>query len=110
MYHPKEASRSPFQVFNFYLVSGARFVENGELLDSLMTVDNSVCGDLNFIEKKSDSTSANPTLPPRLFCLNGRLLRNVLTSWISNMTPTLTFTLLKTQLRLTLGPRGWIVF
>src|SRR5690606_32744424 len=70
-YVPKDPARSPFQVFNFYLHSGGKFALNSTLLDSLMSVDASVptfvCGDMNFIEKNSDSTSVNPTLPPKSF-------------------------------------------
>ena len=44
-YTPRHTSHSPFQVFNFYLVSGASseaYDSNGLLLQDLLTVDNSV--------------------------------------------------------------------
>ena len=66
------STRSPFQLFNFYLFSGGnKFPENTEIIKSLLTLDASVptfvCGDFNFIENKSDSTSNGPTLPSQEF-------------------------------------------
>ena len=66
------STRSPFQLFNFYLFSGGnKFPENTEIIKSLLTLDASVptfvCGDFNFIENKSDSTSNDPTLPSQEF-------------------------------------------
>ena len=73
-YVPKLASHSPFQVFNFYLTSGAdseAYVANGRLLQALLTVDNSVStfvgGDMNFVERVDDSSSSSPHLPTAAF-------------------------------------------
>ena len=69
--HPHVTTRSSFQLFNFYLVSGGEFAENTKIIRSLLTLDTSVptfvCGDMNFIENASDSTSRDPTLPTREF-------------------------------------------
>ena len=73
-YVPRDPSRSPFQVFNFYLASGAgsvAFAVNGLILQSLLSVDNSVPtfvgGDMNFVERPSDTTSSHPKLPTAAF-------------------------------------------
>ena len=70
-YTPLSPNRSPFQLFNFYLVSGGEFSANSGIINSLLDLDASiptfVCGDLNFIEKTSDSTSATPVLPTQTF-------------------------------------------
>ena len=70
-YMPKDPSRAPFQVFNFYLVSGPDYVENTRIVKSLLTVDCSVPtfvgGDMNFVEDFSDTTSTNPSLSTRDF-------------------------------------------
>ena len=39
-YYPKDPVRSPFQVFNFYLVSGPEYTASSELIQSLLSVDN----------------------------------------------------------------------
>ena len=70
-YIPKDHSRTPFQVFNFYLVSGPDYVQNTRIIKALLTVDCSlptfVGGDMNFVEDFSDTTSAHPSLPTQKF-------------------------------------------
>ena len=70
-YTPKDPVRSPFQVFNFYLKSGGDFPFNSRLVESLSAVEAGiptfVCGDLNFIEELTDTTSADPRLPTKDF-------------------------------------------
>ena len=71
-YAPKDPGRPPFQLFNFYLHSGREFGLNSAILESLLSVDASVptfvCGDLNFIELSTDTTSAAFSPPPPGFC------------------------------------------
>ena len=70
-YTPHDPSRSPFQIFNFYLKSGGEFSFNAELIRSLLGIDHGVptflCGDLNFVEKLSDTSSLTPRLPTKEF-------------------------------------------
>ena len=70
-YVPIDCSRSPFQLFNFYLKSGGEYGFNLGILASLLSVDSPfptfLCGDLNFVERAEDTSSANPSLPPANF-------------------------------------------
>ena len=71
IYTPLDSSRKPFQLFNAYFKSGGDFAFNSALLQAMGTADPGIatflCGDLNFIEDASDSTTANPLLPPSQF-------------------------------------------
>ena len=68
---PHAVGRSAFQLFNFYLVSGGESEANSNIIKSLLSFDASVptfvCGDLNFIEKDSDTTSSKRTPPTQIF-------------------------------------------
>jgi exonuclease III len=70
-YTPRDPSRPSFQLFNFYLRSGGDFAFNNRLLSSLTSVDSGVltfvCGDLNFVDSPSDTTSPHPGLPTAAF-------------------------------------------
>ena len=70
-YTPTNARSTGFQIVNCYLKSGGVFSLNKDLITPLNSLPNDVptflCGDLNFIERLSDSTSGNPTLPPADF-------------------------------------------
>ena len=68
-YFPK-GPHPPFQLFNVYFKSGD-FSFNKSLIDVMVNCPNDfhtfVCGDFNFIEKASDSSSPSPSLPPSSF-------------------------------------------
>ena len=70
-YTPLVPGRPPFQLFNFYLKSGVEWSFNTALIKSLLTAPSIshtfVCGDFNFVEKSTDTTSANPSLPTAAF-------------------------------------------
>ena len=70
-YDSIDNTRRPFQLFNVYFKSGGEYTFNGELLHAMEVADPSIdtflCGDLNFIESPTDSTTANPHLPPMSF-------------------------------------------
>ena len=70
-YLPRSNTHSPFQLFNVYFKSGGDFSFNASLIKAISNVDRSIptflCGDLNFIESRDDSTSASPLLPPTSF-------------------------------------------
>ena len=65
-YTPRDPTRPPFQVFNFYLKSGGDFSFNTQLVSALLDVEpilTFVGGDLNFVERHEDTTSLTPRLP-----------------------------------------------
>lgn len=69
-YTSRDSSHPNFQLFNFYLVSGGDFTTNSSIISSLLSLPpfpSFVCGDLNFIERDQDSSSANPVLPNKEF-------------------------------------------
>lgn len=70
-YTPTDGLHLPFQLFNVYFKSGHDYTVLSDLVNSMMKADCSVptfvCGDFNFIESPSDSSSAKPLLPPAHF-------------------------------------------
>ena len=70
-YSPLTSSGVTFQIFNVYFKSGGDFSFNSTLLHAMLSVDSSIptflCGDLNFIEDSTDTTSTTPLLPPSSF-------------------------------------------
>ena len=68
-YIPRNTTHKAFQLFNCYLFTGPdKLSVQVKLLDSMRTVSNDyptfLCGDFNFIENASDSSSETPNLPP----------------------------------------------
>ena len=69
-YTPTSPSHSAFQLFNVYFRSGDDHF-NKFLIQAMLTASNDIptflCGDLNFIERAEDSSSASPHIPSQDF-------------------------------------------
>ena len=69
-YTGRTLSHSSFTIVNCYFISGGDFVGNVRLVEALFSLPalpTFLCGDLNFVERVEDSSSASPLLPPRHF-------------------------------------------
>ena len=102
----------PFSFLTFTSCRGGEFAENTKIIRSLLTLDTSVptfvCGDMNFVENASDSTSRDPTLPTREFQEVWEAFKTRFGVLMWNTTPTPFFT--STQMirpQSTPGPLGW---
>ena len=63
--------RPSFQVFNAYFKSGGDYTYNSGLVKAMLSAEAScptfLCGDLNFVDNKADSTSTSPSFPTSAF-------------------------------------------
>ena len=71
LYTSVKGDRPPFQLFNVYFKSGGEYSFNSRLIAAMATADPHVatflCGDLNFVESLTDTTSATFSSPPASF-------------------------------------------